>query len=411
MTNLSTATSPRDRRAPRAYVLRSVRGSAEPTKLSIAKTDAGKLYVGSAHGSDMRIDDRLVSRRHFSVEIDGDGLVIEDVGSTNGTFISGMRIKCVTCSGGEIVRIGEVDLSVDVDLSEHTEAPELRLAFGPLLGASLAMRRLYRTCDKLAAAAATLLIEGEPGTGKLALGRAIHLARWGSMEGFLELDAAVVADDSEPLEGVRTVFIRRLDAVHLEAQETIASQVEHWKRQGLRVMASTRRDPYVLSERGAFSERLLEIICESCVSLPPLSARRSDIMLLVENFCHELGYTSEAIPVRRLAELPRRDFPGNVAELRNLVRRMILGEIVGKRAARGPMPTIEEMGLVLDFRDIVVSLARFADAKDEVVARFERAYVTFAIAAHGGHVANAAAASGLSARYFNVVRARSRTEP
>jgi DNA-binding NtrC family response regulator len=134
-------------------------------------------------------------------------------------------------------------------------------------------------------------------------------------------------------------------------------------------------------------------------------------LLLVENFCHELGYTSEAIPVKRLAELPRSDFPGNVAELKTLVKRLILGEVVDKRAAGGPMPTIEEMGLVLDFRDIVVSLARFADAKDEVVARFEKAYVTFAIAAHGGHVAKAAASSGLSARYFNIVRARSRTEP
>lgn len=412
MTNLSTATAARDRRAPRAYVLRSVRGTAEPSKLLIARTNAGKLYVGTAHGNDMRIDDHLVSRRHLSVEVDEEGLLIEDVGSKNGTFISGMRIKCVTCSGGEIVRIGGVDLSVDVDSTEYTESPaELRLAYGPLLGASLAMRRLYRTCDELAVTASTLLIEGDPGTGKLALGRAIHIARWGTLEGFLELDASVVADDHEPVEGVRTVFVRHLDAVHLEAHETIASQVAHWKRQGVRVMASTRRDPYVLSERGAFSERLLEIICERRISLPPLSARRSDIMLLVEKFCHDLGYTSEAIPVRRLAELPRRDYPGNVAELQSLVRRMIHGELVDKRATSGPMPTIEEMGLVLDFRDIVVSLGRFADAKDEVVSRFEKAYVTFAVAAHGGHVANAAAASGLSARYFNVVRARSRTEP
>jgi hypothetical protein len=81
---------------------------------------------------------------------------------------------------------------------------------------------------------------------------------------------------------------------------------------------------------------------------------------------------------------------------------------VDSRARGADVPSVDTLGLPLDFRDLVVDLPPFTVAKDEVLARFSAAYVTYAVLAHGGHVARAAAASGLAPRYFNLLRARTR---
>ncbi len=402
------AESPKHTRRGARYQLTVTSGPECGAVLAISERSPGRLFVGTSSTCDLRLEDRRVSRRHLAVETTPHGLRITDTGSTNGTWISGLRVEGAICLGGETVTIGDTGLRVDVDHESKEESPDVRMAFGPLVGASLAMRRLYRTCDALATSLAPVLVEGPAGAGKLALAEALHLASAGKEAPFTVVEASAL-DTSSSLGESGTVFLREVGDASPEVQTYLATEVPRASARGVRIIAGTRRDLYAATERGTFREELLKEIAKSRIELPPLAARRGDVMLLVEHFCRELGQTSDAIMATKLAELNRRDYEENVRELRALVAKLLAGEVaVASRASGAHVPSIDEMGLVLGFRDLVVALPPFAEAKDEVLARFSSAYVTYAVAAHGGHVARAAAASGLAPRYFNLLRARGR---
>src|SRR5215510_2481678 len=60
-----------------------------------------RVYVGSAEGCELRLNDRAVSRRHVALELSETALRIEDLGSTNGTFVNGIRVRDAFVVGGE----------------------------------------------------------------------------------------------------------------------------------------------------------------------------------------------------------------------------------------------------------------------------------------------------------------------
>src|SRR5204862_1187034 len=95
---------------------------------------------------------------------------------TNGTFLGDARIKEVIVDretklrvGDAVLRLLPLDAMVEIPLSAHT-------SFGPLFGASPAMRRVFESLRKIAPTDATVLITGESGTGKEVCARAIHEA-------------------------------------------------------------------------------------------------------------------------------------------------------------------------------------------------------------------------------------------
>ena len=405
------AESPKRARRAVRFQLTVTSGSGAGASLSVSDRSPGRAFVGTSPTCDLRVDDRRISRRHLAVEATANGLHLTDLGSTNGTWISGLRIEGAYCEGGELVKLGDTTFRVDVDHEAAEESPDVRMAFGPLVGASLAMRRLYRTCDALSGTRAPLLISGAAGTGKLALAEALHLASDGEDAPFVVLEASKL-EAGAPLgtEARGTYFLREIGDASLDVQTWLAREVPLAAARGVRVVASTRRGLDAAIERGTFREELLRELTKGRIELPPLSQRRGDVMLLVEHFCQELGAkSSDSIPAKKLAELNRRDYPENVRELRALVATLLAGEIAVESQRTGAhVPPIEDLGLVLGFRDLVVALPPFAEAKEEVLARFSSAYVTYAVAAHGGHVSRAAAASGLAPRYFNLLRARGR---
>lgn len=388
------------------FVLSVTAGASAGKSLAISARSPGRLFVGKSTTCDLVLDDRRVSRRHLAIEVSNEGLRITDLDSTNGTLVSGLRVLGAYCRGGEIVGVGDTTLRVDVDHETAEESPDVRMAFGPLVGASLAMRRLYRTCDALAKSLTPVLVEGEAGTGKLALAEALHLASTPD-EPFTVVEGARYESEALPERG--TLFLREVADLSLEAQSKLSADLAVARTRALRVIVSTRRSLDSAVERGAFREELVQELAASRIELPPLRERRGDVMLLVEHFCRELQTTSDKLPTKRLAELTRRDWPENVRELRAEVARIAAGQVAVDSRARGAeVPSVDSLGLPLDFRDLVVELSPFAVAKDEVLARFSAAYVTYAVLAHGGHVARAASASGLAPRYFNLLRARTR---
>ena len=107
-----------------------------PDKDKTAELGASRIRVGAQEGCDLVLTDRLASRYHFEICLDANGYCLRDLGSTNGTYLSGHRIREAYLNPGSVIYVGESRLrfepqetSVSVALSPSTQ-------FGDLLGAS-----------------------------------------------------------------------------------------------------------------------------------------------------------------------------------------------------------------------------------------------------------------------------------
>ena len=132
-----------------------------------------ELVVGTARGADIVLSDGAVSGRHCAVSVLGGGVAIRDLGSRNGTFVGGARVKEAWGGAGTIVTVGRSTLVVSaIDDAEDDEP--LSPALAGIAGASAPMRRVAAQIRRLARHSAPVLIAGESGTGKELVARALH---------------------------------------------------------------------------------------------------------------------------------------------------------------------------------------------------------------------------------------------
>src|SRR5579859_3914567 len=150
------------------------------------------LRVGSKEGNSLRIENETVSRYHFEIEPTPLGFLLRDLGSTNGTFVDGYRVREVYLPRRAQLKAGEVVLSfealgedVAIELSKEDR-------FGDALGRSAAMREVFQTLQKVGQKDLTILLEGESGTGKERLAEAIHLQSPRAKARFVVFDCASV---------------------------------------------------------------------------------------------------------------------------------------------------------------------------------------------------------------------------
>jgi DNA-binding NtrC family response regulator len=406
----------------------------------IAIDDASprRLYAGSAATCDLRVADRAVSRRHFALELEGDWLRLLDLGSTNGTFVNGLRVRDVQLSGGETIRVGST--SMRVERRSAVAAPlSLSSAFGRLQGASREMRRIYPLCEKLSASDVSVLIEGETGTGKEVLAECIHEASHRAAGPFVVLDCTAIAPNliesvlfghergtsdaaASPQPGVfeeasgGTLFIDEIGDLDLAMQPKLLRALERSEIRRLggtrsikvdvRVLAATRRDLDAEIEAGRFRDDLFHRLAVARVELPPLRSRRGDVPILVEAICKQQGANFAAVPAALLSSWENAAWPGNVRELRNAVSRFVaLGEVVASDALP-PGSSGGDYSEEVLARDLPLALAR-----QRVVEDFERRYVERVLASHGGNVSRAARASGIARRYFQILRVKTSRPP
>ena len=70
------------------------------------QTDAREISIGRAPGNTVRLNDHEISRRHVTVRPEGDGWVIQDEGSTNGTLLNGLPVRRQPLRDGDEIRVG-----------------------------------------------------------------------------------------------------------------------------------------------------------------------------------------------------------------------------------------------------------------------------------------------------------------
>lgn len=229
-------------------------------------------------------------------------------------------------------------------LARRPEAPPARAParlaeFHGLLGRCKAMHSLFETLTAAAKKDGAVLLRGEPGSGREAAARALHvLAGRGGPFVRVSLDATPVGTSGLPsgldrscAEG--TLYLASLDGARKEVLADAAALLRGGKKgvrghAAARVVASVTASSDELARRGRKMSEVLRRFVLS-VAVPPLRERGEDVVLLAHRFLAEIA--SEAgVPVRAPTEAVEQAFrsypwPGNVRELRDLAAQLTLG--------------------------------------------------------------------------------------
>jgi two-component system response regulator GlrR len=237
----------------------------------------------------------------------------------------------------------------------------------------------------------SVLITGEPGTGKELMARAIHRASSRREGAFVYVDCSSLDGGAEHLavceqELARatqaasggTIFLRNVDDLALNLQTRLASLLRG--PCDVRVLATSDLRPDELAADGRYSSDLLEQVSSVHIDLPPLSRRREDVPLLaaqcLEDLAVETSQPKRSLSPEAMEALASAKWPGNVRQLRMVVRQVA-------SSGAGPVITVEQ---VQDAQGQATQLPSFDQARDE----FTRNYLVQLLQITQGNVSQAA---------------------
>lgn len=290
-----------------------------------------------------------------------------------------------------------------------------------LLGSSDAMAQVRAAVERAASAPFAVLIEGESGSGKELVARALHKRSPRRDRGCCSVNCAALPDDlleSELFGHARgaftgamaervgvfeeahggTLFLDEVGELSARAQAKLLRAIQEGeirrvgentpRRVDVRIVAATNRRLHEEVRAGRFRQDLLYRLDVIRIALPPLRDRAEDVALLAEHFWRDAAarVSSRAtLSVATLAALARYDWPGNVRELQN-----VLASLVVRVPARG---VVMPSSLPAAFHTAVSAEGCRLDMAKR---RFEAAFVRGALARAGGHRTKAAEELGVT---------------
>ncbi|HRI39820.1 MAG TPA: sigma 54-interacting transcriptional regulator, partial [Nitrospira sp.] len=240
---------------------------------------------------------------------------------------------------------------------------ELRLEHGfeDIIGDSDALKQVLKQVEVVAPTDSTVLIQGETGTGKELIARAIHRLSGRSERTFVKLNCAAIPTgllESElfghergaftgaimqkagrfELADKGTIFLDEVGEIPLELQSKLLRvlQEQEFERLGsmktirvnVRLIAATNRDLKAMVEAKQFRGDLYYRLNVFPVTMPPLRDRREDIPTLVryftQHYAQRMKKNIQTVPAKTLEILSLYAWPGNVRELENLVERSVI---------------------------------------------------------------------------------------
>ena len=314
--------------------------------------DRPRWTLGKGPICDLVIDDPYVSSVHCVLERRGTGeLVIRDCNSKNGTIVDGHRVMAVELVPGAIVQLGRTYLVALGDGSPASALAQLR-GSDPTFRAAidLALRAARGDCS--------VLILGETGTGKDLVARAIHEASPRAGGPFVPINCGAFPRELigaelfghakgaftgavEDRDGVvvhadgGTLFLDELGELELDLQPHLLRVIETKRVRpvggtverpvDVRFLAATNRVDGLGTVRSPIRFDLYHRLAAVVVEMPPLRARRDDILELATAFVDELAARHGPRELRPAAieALVDHDWPGNVRELRQTMIRAV----------------------------------------------------------------------------------------
>ena len=302
--------------------------------------------------------------------------------------------RAIRSSDGSILGVVETltDLSrlkrAEIQVEQASRLLGERHGFGNIIGKSHGMQRVFEWVEKAAASNATVLVQGDSGTGKEIVAGAVHFHSHRKDQPFVAVSCSALPEsllESELFGHVRgaftgavrdrvgrfeeanggTLFLDEVGEIspYIQVKLLRVLQEREFERLGetrtrtvdIRVIAATNRDLLERVREGAFREDLYYRLHVFPIHIPPLSRRREDIPLLAEHFIDQqnrkTGRRVRDLSHEALARLMDYPWPGNVRELENAVEhafvlcpgaRIELGHLpieirhYGERSPEGP---------------------------------------------------------------------------
>ena len=421
--------------------------------------DQNIITIGSNEDNDVVLDDGTVSRRHCRIVQEEDSFVAQDLGSTNGTFINGVRIKQAYLDPGSLLAVGNSRIEFNPVDEEVSVEPSESERFGNIVGKSVEMREIFGLLEKISPTDATVVIEGETGTGKEVAAQTIHERSPRSEEPFVVFDCGAVPESLveselfghekgsftgavmsreglfEMAEG-GTIFLDELGELSADLQPKLLRVLEQReiRRVGsnkpipidVRVLAATNRNLEEEVEAGRFREDLFYRLSVVRLVLPPLRDRIEDIPLLIPHFLEDRDFNVDldgnrkinAVSDEAMEALRGYEWPGNVRELVNVIERAcsfsstsrleledlpdyISGVDGSNVTAPPPGQSDEEQFRWTNVpRKSKLREKPFKEAKQEWISAFERDYITELLIRHDGNISQAAREADIDRKYF-----------
>ncbi|MCA9692008.1 MAG: sigma 54-interacting transcriptional regulator [Nannocystaceae bacterium] len=397
------------------------------------RLDVEGVLVGRGGSATLVLDDASVSRAHARIGFDGARWTVEDLGSRNGTFVDGRRVRGeVLVAAPRVIRVGDSVLFPLGDLAGSIAPPDLD---GPrVIGERV--RRVFASIASLASVSQAIYFRGESGSGKELAARELHRCARPSGP-FIAVNCAAIPEAlaESLLFGVRrgafsgatearegfvraanggVLFLDEIAELSLSLQSKLLRALEtrsvipvgdtHSYPVDLLLCVATHHDLRARVRDGEFREDLYYRLGRPMIELPPLRRRLEELPWLVTATLAALdpSLTCEAALLEACALRP---WPGNIRELITEVR------VAGQRARAAGRTRVERADLAEDAGVAIdratpgevgdrrehepsVGQRRQHDARAaELAARREE--ITAALAAEDGNVSAAARRLGV----------------
>jgi len=385
------------------------------------------VVIGRDPGAQIVVDDPEVSAFHCELRAVGEGILVKDLGSTNGSFLGTVRVREAVVATPSELLVGRSRVHLEPQAKKRVDVG-FSDRFGPLVGGSPKMRRVFSVLEKVSNTPLSVLILGETGTGKELVARAVHDASERKAAPFVVVDCGSIPPTlaesilfghekgaftgaNERRKGALaeadggTLFLDELGELPLELQPKLlrALSEKQVKRVGgnafepidVRVLAATRRDLGAEMNAGRFRSDLFFRIAQVRVELPPLRERLSDVQLLVEDVCSRVGHPEHVEAVLTWIEqrMASHDWPGNVRELMNVAS--VAATLAGEPGAIDDVLTLARDEAVVDLPRTGSQAGHFGEEKRNAIAAFERDYFTGLARRCKGNVSEMARQSGM----------------
>ena len=426
-------------------------------------TEQDIISVGSNDDNTVCIDDDdTISRHHCRIVQEGDEYVLIDRTSTNGTHVNGVRVREAVLAHGDTIAVGNTHMRFHHVREQVDIKPSESDRFGGIVGRSVKMREIFSILEKVAPTSATILIEGETGTGKEVIAQTIHKMSARSKGPMVVFDCSSIPAsliESElfghekgsftgavmsrkglfEMADGGTIFMDELGELSIDLQPKLLRVLEQREIRpvgankatpiNVRVISATNRALEDEIRDGGFRQDLFYRLNVVRIYLPPLRARREDISLLVQHFLSTKPFNVREDGTQRVVSIEQEamdllesyDWPGNVRELVNVIERACsLAETNCLRVTdlpdhiSGRLSHADAMGSQSNLEDEHSSQALWSDlpqrdsfndrpfkeAKEEWISIFEQDYITELLVRHKCNISQAAREADIDRKYF-----------
>lgn len=298
-----------------------------------------------------------------------------------------------------------------------------------LLGNSAAMMNLRQSIDRVAPTNSRVLIKGPTGAGKELVARAIHAASSRAKSAFVSINAAAITPSRMEIELFGTepdgterkvgaleqahggiLYLDEIADMPLETQSKILRVLveQEFERVGgvrrvkvdVRIISSTAFDLEALIEEGKFRRDLFNRLAVVPIEVPPLTARREDIDVLVQAFMKQIsaqtGIRTKIIDDDAMAVLQAHSWPGNIRQLRNTIERIMIltrdeSDEIPITVGKLPAELSDNLPKAPTESDTHIMSLPLREARE----RFERDYLLAQISRFGGNISRTAEFIGM----------------